>query len=148
MQKTNMNFIKGFFPCSWTSLAILGLLSAIIIVNLFTLLQENDRILALKKIMPHQMVGVSFIGLKNNLKNIPSIGYYTNKDLNDDRNAEEFAHAQLVLAPTVLDLNNLNYPYILVVCSNQEAALEIIKRMNAVPLKTNHLGMILAQRNP
>ena len=78
---------------------------------------------------------------------IKYVGYYTDKSLDVNQNAAEFAQAQYVLAPTILDLNNLNHEYILLDCSAEDIAFEKIKEIHAIPFK-KRLGLILAKRLP
>ena len=75
------------------------------------------------------------------------IGYYTDGNLKNDADAKTYAHAQYVLAPTIVEFMNLNHKYILFVCSSDSAALKKIQEIGAVPLRQNRFGMILAERN-
>ncbi len=94
---------------------------------------------------PFVFIGDKFLGLDKVLRNMKYVGYYTDKDLDVNQNAAEFAQAQYVLAPTILDLNNTNHPYIIFNCSTPEAAITKIKEIKAIPLKRK-LDLILAKR--
>ena len=97
--------------------------------------------------IPFFFSGHIFLGLEKIFKNKKYVGYYTDKNLDIDQYAQQFAQAQYVLAPTILDLNNTDHEFILFDCSQEEIALQKIKEINAVALKRSKFGVILA-RNP
>ena len=76
------------------------------------------------------------------------IGYYTDKDLNQKQPAMQFAQAQLVLAPAILDtdINNPRHQFILFDCTTEKKALQKIQALGLIPLKRNNRGIILAKR--
>ena len=123
-------------------------LLAISFFNAVGLWQENQRIWELKKHVSRQIIGSKFAGLEEFTRGIDSIGYYTDMDDKDEEQSKLFSHAQFVLAPTILDFNNLDHEYVLFVCNNKLQALRKIKDMGAEPFKVNPLGMILAKRKP
>ena len=61
-------------------------------------------------------------------------------------NSAQFAQAQLVVAPLIMDLNNMEHEFILFDCTSDEKALAKIKEIGAVPVKRNRYGLILARR--
>ena len=97
--------------------------------------------------IPYIFHGIKFSGLKEILGNTEYIGYYTDKDLDNTQDAMQFAQAQYVLAPTILDFNNTNHQFILFDCSSETVALNKIQEIKAIPIRKNQFGIILA-RNP
>ena len=87
-----------------------------------------------------------FQGLQDFLKNTPYVGFYTDENLDDPSINRLFSHAQLILAPTLLDVGNLDHDLILFYSSSLENTLKKIKEINAVPLKINKFGVVLARR--
>jgi hypothetical protein len=121
-------------------------ISIVILLNIIVLNQDFRRINSFKKVMPHQIIGNKFRGLNEFTKNIEFISYYTDQDLKKDLPSKEFTQAQLLLAPTVLDPDNVSHEYILLVCKNEANAWEKMKEINATPLRRNQHGTILARR--
>ena len=134
------------WPKSRVQLFFLLCLSVVCICNVFVLRHEIVRLLAFNKDIPHQIIGYEFLQLENAFKDVEIIGYYTDGDLSEKKHGKLFAHAQYILAPTILDLNSLNHEYILFVCSSEEIAWKKIKEIGAVALQKNPWGMILAKR--
>jgi hypothetical protein len=95
--------------------------------------------------MPYIFMGIQFSGLKDILKNISHMGYYTDKDMDNRADALQFAQAQYTLAPIILDFNNTNYEYILFDCSKEEIAFKKMVETGAVPIRKNQFGIILAR---
>jgi len=100
--------------------------------------QLNDR-----QTIPLHSLGYQFIGLENVFKNIRTVGYYTDKDLNNPLAIAQFEQAQYMLAPTVLDLNHTQYRWVIFDCTSLQVAKEAIQRLKLIPVKANH-GIILA----
>jgi hypothetical protein len=96
---------------------------------------------------PHVFWGIKFAGLNEILKDARHIGYLTSKDLNDYFTALQFAQAQYVLAPIILELNNPNHEYILLNYENPLMAINRAKAIGARPVKINPFGIVLARRN-
>jgi hypothetical protein len=69
-----------------------------------------------KESTPFYFCGFKFMGLEGIFRDIPYAGYYTDKDLSLKQNAAEFGQAQYVLAPTILDLNNTDYEFLIFNC--------------------------------
>lgn len=119
------------------------------LLAIFNSLELNRRIRVfngLRQKVPYFFLGNKFLGLNDFFKGIQTIGYYTDKSLNDNQAAAQFAQAQYILTPLVLDLNNLGHEYTLFDCSTPEIALKKIKDSNLIPLKRNSYGIILAKR--
>ena len=97
--------------------------------------------------IPYIFVGYKFSGLEDVLKNSTYISYYTDKDMNNRQNALQYAQAQYVLTPTILDRGKTPHEYILFDCTSEEVAWKKMKEMGALPLRRNQFGILLA-RNP
>lgn len=140
--------IRSCLPARRRQLLLVIALLGVTLMNIIDLYKENRTIRQLRKIMPHQMVGREFSGLAQFTQGMRTIGYITDEDVAKNDGAHKlFAHAQYMLAPSILDLNNLDHEFLLFVYSDEKQALETIRRLNAQPLKRNPSGMILA-RNP
>ncbi|MGE0267947.1 MAG: hypothetical protein AB7S78_05790 [Candidatus Omnitrophota bacterium] len=140
--------IRPFLPARRTQLFYVAALFGVTVMNLFVLGQESKRIRSFKKVMSHQTIGHQFAGLDEFTKGIRYIGYVTDEDITRDDAAHKlFAHAQYMLAPSILDLNNYRHEYLLFVCSDEIYAWKKIKQLDAEPLRRNKYGMILV-RNP
>ncbi len=73
------------------------------------------------------------------------VSYVTDKNLKDIKPLKQFSQAQYILAPTILDPENLTHPFVIVDCSTEEAASRKIKQLNLRPIKKNAFGIIIAQ---
>ncbi|MDE1920175.1 MAG: hypothetical protein KGJ09_03810 [Candidatus Omnitrophica bacterium] len=95
--------------------------------------------------VPLHSLGYPFMGLESLFKDVPGVGYYTDQtiDSGNPLATAQFELAQYMLAPTVLDLNHPRWRWDIFACTSPQTALEAIKRLGLVPLKTNH-GIILA----
>ena len=93
--------------------------------------------------VPLHSLGFQFMGLENVFKDVRTVGYYTDKDLNDTLAIAQFEQAQYILAPTVLDLNHTQYHWVIFDCTSPQAAMGAIKNLGLTPLKANR-GIILA----
>jgi len=114
--------------------------------NYTVLSQEIKRILNIRKVMQHQIVGHRIKGLEEFTKDIEYIGYYTDMSITVKNNLREYAHAQYILAPTILEFNNMDHDYILLVCSTPKAAIKKISELKALPIMSNNQGVILARK--
>ena len=122
-------------------------LMAIVVFNLIGLWEEFRRIQAAKKFVAHQIIGEDFSGLTEFTKGIPIISYYTDADLETNEDAaKQLSHAQYMLAPTILDTDDVRHEYILLVTSSVAAAWKKMKELGAEPMRGNEYGMILARR--
>ena len=127
--------------------AVLVACLPVLLFSILNLVHEINRILLIKrKFAPHQQMGVRFEGLEKDFKGTEIGGYYTDKDLDKDENARQFAQAQYLLAPTLLDINNTSVPLIIFDCSSDAVALKKIVEIGAVPVKKNGFGVILARK--
>lgn len=146
--------IVKFVPRGWLQWIFCVLIAAVLVQNVagfgdlyIGLSEEINRINGLSKVLSHQKIGYQFRGLEEFTKGIDRIGYYSDENLELNEHAHKlFAHAQYVLAPTVLELDNMDHDFVLVVCSNERNALHKLKQLNALPLRANKFGMILARR--
>lgn len=139
--------LDKYLPRYRRQLFFIAALFGVTMMNFIVLSQDIRRIQSFKKVLPYQMIGYQFKGLEEFTKGITHIGYYTDNDIEKDQAASKmFAHAQYILAPSILDLNNLDHDYILFVCSNEKKAWAKLKEIKALPLRRNKYGMILARR--
>ena len=139
--------IKQYIPKKRTQLYCVIALVIITIINIVVLQQELRRIKSFKQVMPHQIIGYQFAGLEEVLQGVQYVGYYTDKDIeNDKETAKLFSHAQYILAPTVLDFNNTTHEYIIFVCSSEQIARIKIQQLKMFPIRRNKYGMILAKK--
>ena len=134
------------FPRALFQKIFIGSLLIVVSFNLFDLTQELRRVYNFRKLTPHQNIGIEFEGLQRFTRDVTVMGYYTDMNLDDDGHKKLFGHAQFVLVPTILDLNNTSHEYTLFVCKNSKKCVEKIKEINATPLKANSFGYILAKR--
>ena len=143
-----------FIPRGWPQWVFCVLISAVLVQNVagfgelyIGLSEEINRINGLSKVLSHQKIGYQFSGLEEFTSGIDRIGYYSDDNLELNEHAHKlFAHAQYVLAPTVLELDNMDHEFVLLVCSNPKSAGIKLKQLNALPLRANKFGMILARR--
>ena len=143
-----------FVPRTWPQGIFLFLIAALMVQNLVGwgelyvgLSEEMTRIKGLSKVLSHQKIGYQFTGLEEFTKGIDRIGYYSDENIEVDQRAHKlFAHAQYILAPTVLELDNMDHEFILLVCSDERNALRKLKQLNALPVRGNKFGMVLARR--
>ena len=125
------------------------MLAAILLVglNTFFAYQETSKLLRIRAVLPPQFPGLKFAGLNTLLPKEQFIGYYTDKDLDDKANAAQFAQAQYVLAPLILQKGEKDFEYVLFDCTSPEAAHREIDALKFTAIKQNRFGIILA-RNP
>ena len=90
--------------------------------------------------------GFKFNGLDKFLAEADKIGYYTDRDPDDKKTMAQFSQAQYTLAPIILEFNNTDHQFIVFDCSSENIALEKIRETNAVALKKNAYGIILARK--
>ncbi len=115
-------------------------------INFLDLTRQTKNILKLKKYIPYQFEGYKFSGLQTIFKDIEIVSYMTDKDIKNDKHAKQFAQAQFMVVPTILELNNPEHKYLLFDYEKEENAFKKIKELNAIALKKNKFGIILAQK--
>ena len=122
------------------------LLYCIILVAVFNLFQAYAQAITQfrdRTSIPLHSLGFQFLGLENIFKDVRTVGYYTDKDLNNPLAIAQYEQAQYMLAPTVLDLNHNQYRWAIFDCTSPQVAMEALKRLGFTPLKI-HNGIILA----
>lgn len=129
------------------AIIFLVLAGGCLLFNLYTLAKDTVNMVKIRQRLPPTFLGDRFRGIETFVGKAPYIGYYTDKSLDDNLSARQFAQAQLVLAPTILDLNNTNHEFIIFDCTSPQVAMAKIQDLGAKPLKANSYGIILA-RNP
>ena len=121
-------------------------LKKIFLILCFILIAFNAfqlfRTLAPKR--PINFSGLKFSGLGDILKNETLIGYVSDLDLKETKPLAEYEQAQYMLAPIILDIQKPFHKFVIINCSNDNAALAKLKELNARPLLRNQFGVILA----
>ena len=93
--------------------------------------------------VPLHSLGFQFMGLENVFKDVRTVGYYTDKNLDNPLSIAQFEQAQYILTPTVLDLNHTQYRWVIFDCTSPQAALDAIKKLDFTPMKARN-GIIVA----
>ena len=140
------NAFKNLARLKFSQKTVLLLLSLALILNIPDLSKEVERIRLFKTFNPHQNIGYELLGIKSQLKDVATIGYYTDGDIKNENENKNYSVAQYVLAPTVVEPDNLDYEYVLFVCADENNALRKIREIGAEPLLRGHSGMILARK--
>ncbi len=89
-------------------------------------------------------VGAQFEDFKPLLQNVPVAGFITNKDMSSENNDGQFLMAQYALAPTVLALNQTQYQYNILDCTDKVSVLYGLEQTGSTPVMVNAYGKILA----
>ncbi len=145
MLTINKKFL--IFVHLWKAPLFLATASLLLAFNLFCSAKETVKMSQVRKRIAYTFLGDRFRGLRSFIGNAPYIGYATDKNLDDNRNAMQFAQAQLVLAPTILDLNNMSHEFVIFDYTTPQAAVKKIKELKLQALKANQYGIILVH-NP
>ena len=113
-------------------------------------MKKEKRAFALSQraVRPVVEPGTEYNDFKSVLAEIPRIGFLTDKDMSPERNDGQFLAAQYILAPTILDLNNPNYTYVLLDCTNLLETQELIHRYDLQIVYMNKYGKTLTRGNP
>ena len=90
--------------------------------------------------------GFEFKDLQPMLTGVEVVGYLSEKNQTSSGNDGRFLMAQYILAPVVLDLENPSHKVNILDCSNPDAAMSILKIIQAKPVYMNSFGKIIAQR--
>ena len=93
--------------------------------------------------IPLHSLGFQFMGLEEVFKGVRTIGYYTDKNLDNPLAIAQFEQAQYMLVPTVLDLNHTQWRWVIFDCTSPQAAMVAVKRLGFTPMKMRN-GIILA----
>jgi len=118
----------------------------LILINCIGIAADTIRVFDYRKNMPYHQVGVQFEGLSKTLANIDTLGYYTGRRTLEGNDLKLFTQAQYVLAPTIIEFNNLNHEYILFVTNQKIIAKMKIEEIGAIPVQVNPFGMILTRK--
>ena len=142
MKKIHLNILWDF-----RNVILLLVMSCAITCNLIKTYEEFRSFNRKRALQPYVFIGSQFEGLRGILKNTPKIGYYTDKSLDDRITAAKFAQAQYILTPTILDLNSINLPFVIVDYEDPRAGMKKIYELGMIPLQQSSTGIILA-KNP
>lgn len=88
--------------------------------------------------------GTQFAFFVDFLKDAGDVGFMTNKDMSEEKNDGTFLQAQYMLAPTVLNLNEIHPKLNILDYTDPVWAVYTIKSLRARPLATSPYGQILA----
>lgn len=138
--------IKSILALHTKHKVILGLISLVTLVSLTQTGMELSSLANARAQTPFFFAGNKFSGLTDILKGERSVGYWSDRDINIDKNNAVFAQAQLILAPVILELSNTTHRYTLFDCDEPKQALAKIQEMGATPIKANNMGVMLAVR--
>ena len=116
--------------------------------NTRNLKKDITKIRERREVSPYISLGSQFSGLKDILKDVQYVGYYTDKNLDDNSAAAQFSQAQYELAPVILDLNNVEHKYVIFDCSTRKIEDHKIAEMGMIPIRRNTLGPITLTKNP
>jgi hypothetical protein len=89
-------------------------------------------------------VDIAFKDFQPILKNVPIAGYITNKPMASENNDGHFLMAQYTLAPTVLALNDPQYEYSIIDCTDKTSIMYALQQTQSTPIALNPYGKILA----
>lgn len=95
---------------------------------------------------PFVFAGAPFETIRPLFQGERSVGYLTDRDINDKNVGAQFAQAQLALAPIIMDFNNPAHRFLIVDCQDPRQAAAIITRLKAYPVKRSNTGIIIAER--
>lgn len=126
---------------------LIAALLAALSFNLFNTQKKLKFLIEKSKTKPFIFIGAQFKGLTDSLEGLEKIGYYTDRSLDEKFAAAQFAQAQYMLIPTILDLNNTNYPFVIFDFIDKSESIENIKQLNMIPVSISPSGIILA-KNP
>jgi hypothetical protein len=113
------------------------------VFNLYQAYSQAINQLQDRKTIPLHSLGFQFMGLENVFKDIRTVGYYTDKNLDNPLAIAQFEQAQYMLAPTVLDLNHTQYRWVIFDCTSPQVAIDAIKSLGFTPSKIRN-GIIVA----
>ena len=138
--------IKDIVSLTIKNKILLGLISLAALFSLGQTCLELAKLSSARQAAPFFFAGDKFKGVEDVLKGETYVGYWSDRDINIDKNGAVFAQAQLVLAPVILDLGNTAHRYTLFDCDDPRQAMAKIQEIGAAPVKANNMGVILAVR--
>ncbi|MBF0569421.1 MAG: hypothetical protein HQL18_01430 [Candidatus Omnitrophica bacterium] len=137
-------FPKAFPLTTMITLAVIALAAA---AGLVQTVQQLNKLVPLRRERPFVFAGIIFEGARGIIAGEKYVGYLTDRDIKGDKNAAaRFAHAQMALAPIILDLNNPGHRLLIIDCQNPQVAAVILAKIKARPLRQNGPGLIIAER--
>lgn len=95
------------------------------------------------KLQLHNL-GDQFKELESVFNKFARAGYYTDKNMENPLAIAQYEQAQYHLAPTILDLNNTNYPLVIFDCTTPQIAITKINELGLQAIKASPYGVILA----
>jgi len=126
---------------------ILTIAAGLLAINLVQTFQTVRTLQTKRRIRPYTFAGDQFFPVKDFLKNERRVGYWSDRSLDDRQTAALFAQAQYVLAPSILELNSTDLPFVIFDCRDKTKQITIIRDLGLNPLKVSPSGLVLAE-NP
>lgn len=136
---------SSFRQLSKTDWAFLLIMAGFLAFNTWELAGRAAKMHAIRRAQTYPFVGLQFSPVKDIIRPFPDrIGYLTDKDLSEILPGMQFAQAQYVLAPAILDLNNTDHRYLLLDYADKKLMRKVTAEHQLVPLRQTRGGVILA----
>ena len=141
--------ITALLQTAWKrrNVVILAVLTAAMTANAVQSLETIRSFTAGNKIRRRGFIGDQFLPIRHLLNNAARVGYYTDRSLDEKAAAAQFAQAQYTLAPTILELNALDHPFVIFDYKNKNNSLSKIRELGLVALSMSSSGIVVA-KNP
>ncbi len=137
-------------PSSLTKILKLLFLTALALSvswNFFALLNHQHQQVALRAKVPFYFQGLKFGGLEDIFQDVTAVGYFSDMNITEPAAAAQYAQAQYVLAPIILDLDYAQHEYILTNCRDPRKALAKMQELGTVPLRRNQFDIMLFKKS-
>lgn len=92
--------------------------------------------------------GYQFEDIRKILKQEKIVGYLTDRNISPEKNDQEFLLAQYMLAPTIVEVNNHSYQFLILDYTNPSAVINKLKEIKAKPIYKNMYNKVLALQRP
>lgn len=137
--------ISPFKQFSRTNLVFLLILTVFLAFNAGDLARHAAQMRKTRQKQAYPFLGHQFSKIEQVIGPLPArIGYMTDKDLSQVLPGMQFSQAQYVLAPAILDLNNIHHRYLLLDYSDKRILAGTVIEHRLIPLKQTVRGVILA----
>lgn len=123
-----------------------GLIILLVGVQISQTTLTFSKIWPLKRPTAFIFAGQKFASLAPLLKGQKYAGYYTDTNVDEGRALLELLQAQHILAPLILDPENLDHRYVIINCVNLPRTIEKFKAMGARPVAATPSGILLVER--
>lgn len=142
-----MNIPTSKILWKYRNALLVGAILSALVFNLFKTQKKFQSFAVKARTKPFIFIGTQFEGLKDPLHGLQKVGYYTDRSLDERFAAAQFAQAQYVLAPVILDLNNIDHPLVIFDFKNKNKSVQNILELEMIPVSISPSGIILAE-NP